>query len=426
MLVTHFMEEAERLCDRIAVMDRGKVVALDSPRGLVAAHAAGLRVVFHTDAADVSFLEGVRHVEAVHRDGPRVVVEGRDAVLAHVAAALVAQGIAPADLHVEAPSLEDVFLEPDRACHGRMSEVTHKPREATAAKPGSWALTFVEVLLRMTWIEIKLLIREPVTLVFSFAFPVLVLVLLGGIFGGQHMDGGAYAGLKMMDWYVPSYIGLVIASIGTVSLPVHLSTYRERGVLRRFRASGVSEWALLGSQFLVGVGTCLVGALAISVLGIFAYGVVVPVSIGGVAVGFVVGGVRLLGARRADRLAGAHGARRAGRRPADLVHHDVHVGHQRAARASCRRGWWPSPRSLPLYHVVICLVDPWNGYGINLLQATIVGGIGLATTLLAAALFLGLGARRVAWRRRSDASGDEARRLATKSRRPGARRSRDA
>jgi ABC-2 type transport system ATP-binding protein len=110
VLVTHFMEEAERLCDRIAVMDRGKVVALDSPRGLIASHAAGLRVVFHTEAADVSFLEGVRHVEVVRREGSRVVVEGRGAVLAHVAAALVAQNIAPADLHVEAPTLEDVFL----------------------------------------------------------------------------------------------------------------------------------------------------------------------------------------------------------------------------------------------------------------------------------------------------------------------------
>jgi ABC-2 type transport system ATP-binding protein len=110
VLVTHFMEEAERLCDRIAVMDRGKVVALDSPRGLIASHAAGVRVIFHADGADVSFLEGVRYVETVRREGPRVIVEGRGAVLAHVGAALVANGLAPADLQVEAPSLEDVFL----------------------------------------------------------------------------------------------------------------------------------------------------------------------------------------------------------------------------------------------------------------------------------------------------------------------------
>ena len=76
----------------------------------------------------------------------------------------------------------------------------------------------------------------------------------------------------MMDWYVPSYIALVIASIGTISLPVHLSSYRERGVLRRFRASGVSEAALLGSQLLVSLGIALVGALTITILGIVAYG----------------------------------------------------------------------------------------------------------------------------------------------------------
>ncbi len=109
VLVTHFMEEAERLCDRIAVMDRGRVVALDSPRGLIAAHAATLRVVFTTDA-DVAFLADVPAVQAVRREGPRVTVEGRDAVLAHVAAALVERGLAPPDLHLEAPTLEDVFL----------------------------------------------------------------------------------------------------------------------------------------------------------------------------------------------------------------------------------------------------------------------------------------------------------------------------
>ena len=55
VLVTHFMEEAERLCDRIAVMDRGKVVALDTPGRLVAEHAAGLRVVFRSEGDDLDF-----------------------------------------------------------------------------------------------------------------------------------------------------------------------------------------------------------------------------------------------------------------------------------------------------------------------------------------------------------------------------------
>ena len=267
-----------------------------------------------------------------------------------------------------------------------MSGAPPDERAAAVTRPGRWALTFVEVLLRMTWIETKLLIREPVTLVFSFAFPVLVLVLLGGIFGGQHMDGGSYDGLKMMDWYVPSYIGLVVASIGTVSLPVHLSAYREAGVLRRFRASGMSEWALLGSQFLVGVGTCLVGALAISVLGIFVYGVVVPVSIGGVAVAFVVAvfAFSALGVLIASLSPTARAAQGVGL----LIWFIMMFISGTSAPLSDLPAWMLAlGKALPLYHVVISLVDPWNGFGSSLLQLTIVGGIGVATTLMAAALF---------------------------------------
>ncbi len=147
----------------------------------------------------------------------------------------------------------------------------------------------MKVLLKLTWIEIKLLVREPVTLLFSFAFPVLVLVLLGGIFGSDHMKQGAYQGVKMMDWYVPAFMGLVIASIGTISLPVHLSSYRERGVLRRFRASGVSEAALLGSQLLVSLGVALIGAVTIAVLGMVAYGASPASAPAGVALAYVVG-----------------------------------------------------------------------------------------------------------------------------------------
>ena len=110
VLVTHFMEEAERLCDRIAVMDRGRIVAEGSPQRLVADHAHYATVVFSTATEDLGWLAGVRDVDRVVRHGARVEVRGSDAVLAHVAAALVAHGITPPDLRVEQPTLEDVFL----------------------------------------------------------------------------------------------------------------------------------------------------------------------------------------------------------------------------------------------------------------------------------------------------------------------------
>jgi ABC-2 type transport system ATP-binding protein len=110
VLVTHFMEEAERLCDRIAIMNAGSIVAVDSPRDLVAA-AAGERKVVFSSAADMQWLRDVPFVDDVRLLGPRWEVRGRDAVLAHVAAALMQRGYAPADLRLEAPTLEDVYLD---------------------------------------------------------------------------------------------------------------------------------------------------------------------------------------------------------------------------------------------------------------------------------------------------------------------------
>ena len=110
VLVTHFMDEAEQLSDRLAVMDQGRIVALDTPQGLIAEHAERIRVIFSTDHPDLSWLEGVAHVRRVTKRGPRVEVEGSGPVLALVASALVDHGITPPDLRVEQPTLEDVFL----------------------------------------------------------------------------------------------------------------------------------------------------------------------------------------------------------------------------------------------------------------------------------------------------------------------------
>jgi len=110
VLVTHFMDEAERLCDRVAVVDKGKIIALDTPRGLVVRYDPLEQVVFTCDECALDWLERVPGARSVTRRGSRVVVEGTGPLLAHVAAALVERGYAPDDLRVIEPSLEDVFL----------------------------------------------------------------------------------------------------------------------------------------------------------------------------------------------------------------------------------------------------------------------------------------------------------------------------
>jgi ABC-2 type transport system ATP-binding protein len=110
VLVTHFMEEAERLCDRVAIIDRGKIAAMDSPHGLVTEHGSEVRVIFTTEQTELAWLAAVPGVKKVLTKGPRVEVDGNGPVLARVAAALVEHGVIPADLRVEQSSLEDVFL----------------------------------------------------------------------------------------------------------------------------------------------------------------------------------------------------------------------------------------------------------------------------------------------------------------------------
>ena len=111
-LTTHFMEEAERLCDRVAIMDHGKIVALDTPQNLIDSLGAENRVVFEViGPLDEEALRAAPGVVRVERIGERVVVYGqKDGLISGVVDALEAGGIRFENLRTEQPTLEDLFL----------------------------------------------------------------------------------------------------------------------------------------------------------------------------------------------------------------------------------------------------------------------------------------------------------------------------
>ncbi|TDB99594.1 ABC transporter ATP-binding protein [Micromonospora fluostatini] len=112
VLVTHFMEEAERLCDRVAVIDSGRVVALDTPAGLVATVAPEQRVRFRPSAPlDDRLLTDLPEVVSVQRTGSHLVVTGTGDVLHAVTSVLARNQIVAADLRVEQSTLDDAFVE---------------------------------------------------------------------------------------------------------------------------------------------------------------------------------------------------------------------------------------------------------------------------------------------------------------------------
>jgi ABC-2 type transport system permease protein len=118
--------------------------------------------------------------------------------------------------------------------------------------------------------ELKLMTRDPLVLTFVFAFPVVTMLIIGGAFGTD--PDPAFEGTNPAHWYVASYLTVVVASTGLVMLPVHLASYRERGVLRRFAAAGFPRWSFAVAQIVVGLLTTVAGWAILLVVAAPVYG----------------------------------------------------------------------------------------------------------------------------------------------------------
>ena len=111
VLVTHFMEEAERLCDRVALIDHGRVVALDTPAGLATRARGGKSVRFAPSAPfDDGLLRALPEVTQVEHKGQHVVVTGTGELVNAVILALAAAGVTARDMQLDSSNLEDAFV----------------------------------------------------------------------------------------------------------------------------------------------------------------------------------------------------------------------------------------------------------------------------------------------------------------------------
>ncbi|MEU0313285.1 ABC transporter ATP-binding protein [Nocardioides sp. NPDC006273] len=112
ILVTHSMEEAQTLCDRIAIVDAGRIRALDTPAGLIAAGTAATTTTFDTSAAiDLVSLREIDGVTAAYSANGTITVEGAEGVALAVIEALRTQGVSPQRLRIAAGSLDSAYLD---------------------------------------------------------------------------------------------------------------------------------------------------------------------------------------------------------------------------------------------------------------------------------------------------------------------------
>jgi ABC-2 type transport system permease protein len=118
---------------------------------------------------------------------------------------------------------------------------------------------------KLTATELRLFMREPVTVIFTLALPLMVLYILNGVFGNDATTGApgelvVYGGYGPATWYTPAYVALAVAGFALIALPAHLVEYRESGVLRRLQASGVRRETVLLSQLVIALLVTAVGS----------------------------------------------------------------------------------------------------------------------------------------------------------------------
>jgi ABC-2 type transport system ATP-binding protein len=105
------MDEAERLCDRVALIDAGRVIAIDTPAGLAEREGGGNHMRFHPSwPFDDSRLTTLPEVDRLEHQGERIVVSGNGDLLGAVISALAATGTEAKDVQLESATLEDAFV----------------------------------------------------------------------------------------------------------------------------------------------------------------------------------------------------------------------------------------------------------------------------------------------------------------------------
>jgi ABC-2 type transport system permease protein len=148
-------------------------------------------------------------------------------------------------------------------------------------------------LLKTTWMEAKLFLREPMSAFFTLIFPLMYLFLFGAISGNEPTP--QYGGQRMIDTAIPSLTAVIIGITGLMSTTMTMATYRESGVLRRLRTTPVSPLVVLAAQVIVVFAMTCLGMLLLIAAGMLVYHVRFEGNAFSVLAGFVLSSLSFFG-----------------------------------------------------------------------------------------------------------------------------------
>jgi len=235
------------------------------------------------------------------------------------------------------------------------------------------------VTRRLLTQELRLIARDPFTLVFTLAFPIVAMLVVGGAFGSKPAHGFP---LNPSHWYIASYFTVMIGATGLVLLPVHIASYRERGVLRRFVAAGFPRWSFALAELTLGLLAIAIAGAALLIVATPVYGVPAVQDPIRVAAAMIAGSLAFvgLGVLLGTLLPSARAAQAIGLL---LYFPSLLLGVGGPPTFVMPPGLRALAENLPLALVNQAIRDPWLGLGDGTVPLLIVTAIAVIATVLA-------------------------------------------
>jgi ABC-2 type transport system permease protein len=239
---------------------------------------------------------------------------------------------------------------------------------------------------KLTLAECKLYFRFPIAAFFTLALLPMVLLMLGAIFGND--PNPTYGGQGFLDVAVPGFIALVIAISAIMCLPMALTNYRERGILRRYRATPVSPAAVLGAQLATQFAMTILGMVFLILIGKVLFNLRFAGNTAGVLAAFTLGCLSFFSVGMV--LAGIFPNTRVGTIVGNvLLQPMVYLSGVTIPKEVMSKGMQDAIRFNPLTHVVTLLQGMWRGdpWAQHQSEVVILGAILVVASILAVRVF---------------------------------------
>jgi ABC-2 type transport system permease protein len=244
----------------------------------------------------------------------------------------------------------------------------------------------MQSFLYLTWTNLRLCVREPIATFFTLAFPPLMVVLFGAMYGNELTP--MFGGRGSMDVSMPAYTAMILATVGFLGVPITISGYRESGVLRRFKATALRPLVYIASDVVTNLLMTLLGMVGLVLVGWLLYRVQFEGQILAVTAAVLLGDLAMfaLGYVIASLAPGA--------RTAQVISMVVFYPMLFLSGAGIPLEVLPESvrkiaNFLPLAYVVKLLRGLWFGetWGQHWVEAAVLGGILLVGTVLAVRFF---------------------------------------